>query len=115
MSIGSCGALVWALLAMTVPPANAQSAVSHSEHHAQAAAPSDNTLTEGEVRRINRDDRKITLRHGPIVNLDMPEMTMVFAVSDPAMLESVDVGVKVRFRAERREGQLTITHLEALK
>ena len=69
-------------------------------------------MTEGVVRRIDPANGKLTLRHGPIVNLDMPAMTMVFRVQDPAMLDKVKPGDKVRFRAENLKGALTVTILE---
>ena len=74
---------------------------------APAAAPS-----EGEVRRIDKAAGKLTLRHGPLANLDMPAMTMVFRVADPAMLDTLKEGDRLRFTAERVDGQLTVTHLE---
>jgi Cu/Ag efflux protein CusF len=70
------------------------------------------SLTDGEVRRVDKEARKITLRHGPIANLDMPGMTMVFQVSDPAVLDKVKVGDKVRFSAEKVNGQFTVNRLE---
>ena len=33
--------------------------------------------TEGEVRKVDKAAGKITVKHGPIANLDMPGMTMV--------------------------------------
>ena len=69
-------------------------------------------MTEGGVRRVDKDTRKITLRHGPIANLDMPGMTMVFQVSDPALLDKVKVGDKVRFSADKVNGQFTVNRLE---
>jgi Cu(I)/Ag(I) efflux system protein CusF len=68
-------------------------------------------LFEGEVRRVDKDARKITLRHGPMPSLDMPAHTMVFQVTDPAMLEQVKPGDKVRFTAEKRGGAFTITQI----
>ena len=70
------------------------------------------SMTEGEIRKIDRDAGKITIRHAPIANLDMPGMTMVFRVSDPAMLDRVKEGVKVRFVADRVGGALTVTRIE---
>ena len=70
------------------------------------------SMTEGEIRKIDRNAGKITIRHGPIANLDMPGMTMVFRVSDPAMLDRVKEGVKVRFVADRVGGALTVTRIE---
>jgi Cu(I)/Ag(I) efflux system periplasmic protein CusF len=69
------------------------------------------TLFEGEVRRVDKDARKITLRHGPMPSLDMPAHTMVFQVSDPGMLNLVKPGDKVRFHAEKRGGAFTITEI----
>ena len=77
----------------------------HAQHHAAA-------LTDGEVRKVDRDTKKITIRHGAIANLDMPPMTMVFQVKDPAMLESVKAGDKVRFSADKVGGAYTVTKLE---
>ena len=64
---------------------------------------------EGEVKKINESAGKITLKHGPITNLDMGSMTMVFRVNDPAMLKAVQVGDHVIFEADRVKGAITIT------
>jgi Cu/Ag efflux protein CusF len=80
---------------------------------ARAAASSSAELTEGEVRKVDKSAGKITVKHGEIKNLDMPSMTMVFVAADPAMLEKVKQGDKVRFRAEDKSGQLTITEIQA--
>jgi Cu/Ag efflux protein CusF len=64
---------------------------------------------DGEVRKIDKAQGKITLKHGEIKNLDMPPMTMVFRVKDPGMLERVAVGDKVRFDAAKVDGQYTVT------
>ncbi len=122
------------LLALGAAAAYAQqpSAADHSAHHpaaaeapaapgssaaaaapagaAQAAAQAD--MAEGEVRRIDKAGGKVTLRHGEIKSLDMPPMTMVFTVSDPAMLDAVAQGDKVRFRAVHEGGQYRVTALE---
>ena len=73
-------------------------------------------MIDGEVRRINEADGKITLRHGPIKKLEMDEPhTMVFRVKDPAMLKQVKVGDKVIFDADRVDGRLTVTKMEKAK
>ena len=72
-------------------------------------------LTEGEVRKVDKETKKITIRHGPIQNLDMPAMSMVFQVKDPAMLDQVKTGDKIRFRAEKVGTQYTVTHIESEK
>jgi Cu/Ag efflux protein CusF len=64
---------------------------------------------EGEVRKIEKAQGKITLRHGELKALDMPPMTMVFRVSNPAMLDNLAVGDKVKFDAEKIDGQYVVT------
>lgn len=66
-------------------------------------------LSEGEIRKIDKAAGKLTLRHGELKNLDMPPMTMVFQLRDPALLGSLKVGDKVRFRAEQQGGSLVLT------
>jgi Cu(I)/Ag(I) efflux system protein CusF len=65
--------------------------------------------TDGEVRKIDKAQSKVTLKHGEIKNLEMPPMTMVFRVKDPAMLDALTVGDKVRFSVEKIDGQYTVT------
>ena len=73
-------------------------------------------LINGQVTKIDESAGKITLKHGPIKKLDMNEgMTMVFRVQDPAMLKQVKVGDKVRFDADRINGQFTVTKIERAK
>ncbi len=67
---------------------------------------------EGEVRRVDRAQGRVTLRHGPIDSLNMPPMTMVFRVQDSAWLEGLQPGDKVRFQAARNNGAYTVTRLE---
>lgn len=74
---------------------------------ASAQAPS----VDGEVRKIDKAQQKITLKHGPIKNIDMPAMTMVFRVKDPGMLDAVSEGDRVRFTAEKVNGQFMITSI----
>lgn len=88
----------------------------HSAHEAAAANAAPATaaaaLTEGEVRKIDKETGKITLRHGEIRNLGMAPMTMVLRVQDPAMLDQVEVGDKVQFAAERVNGAITILQMQ---
>lgn len=66
--------------------------------------------------KIDESAGKITLKHGPIKKLDMDEgMTMVFRVQDPAVLKTVKVGDKVKFDADRVNGQITVTTLQKSK
>jgi Cu/Ag efflux protein CusF len=86
--------------------------LTHAETVNPPAAQSE-AMSEGEVRRIDAANGKITLRHGPIANLDMPPMTMVFRVQSPEMLSALKVGDKVKFRAEDRNGALIVTEIQA--
>jgi len=72
-------------------------------------------MAEGEIRKVDRDAAKLTIRHGELKQLEMPAMTMVFRVKDKAMLEQVATGDKVRFSAERVDGALTVTALDRVK
>ncbi len=73
-------------------------------------------LTDGEVTKIDQEAGKITIKHGPIKKLDMDEgMTMVFAVSDPALLKTVKAGDKVKFDADKVNGRFTVTKIEKAK
>lgn len=71
--------------------------------------------TEAEVRKMGLGARKITLKHGEIKNLEMPPMTMVFQVSNPALLGGVKTGDKVRFTADKVNGAYTVLTLEPAK
>ena len=68
--------------------------------------------SDGEIKKVDKAAGKITVKHGPLVNLDMPAMTMVFKVKDPAMLEQVKAGDKVKFTVEKINGAFTITALQ---
>lgn len=72
----------------------------------------DSGHVSGEVIKIDKSAGKITLKHGPIKNLEMDGMTMVFRVADPAMLDKVKPGDKVEFDADRVNGALTVTKIE---
>ena len=69
-------------------------------------------MTEGEVRKIDKEQGKITLKHGDIKNLGMPGMTMIFHVQDKTMLDPIKEGDKVKFVADNLNGQLTVTKIE---
>jgi Cu(I)/Ag(I) efflux system protein CusF len=101
-------------LLFAAPSAFAQSATSAPSKVAKPA-PAMTDMAEGEVRKVDKDARKITLRHGEIKQLDMPAMTMVFRVKDPSMLDKVKAGDKVKFKAEGSGGALTISEIEPAK
>jgi Cu/Ag efflux protein CusF len=92
-------------------------AAEHDAHHG-AAAPVANApaaMSEGTIKKVDKAAGKLTIAHGPLENLGMPPMTMVFRAADPAMLDRVKAGDKVRFVAEKTEGVFTVTKLEALQ
>ena len=69
---------------------------------------------EGQVRRIDKEAKKVTLQHGPLEGIDMPAMTMVFQVADPAMLDKIAVGNKVRFTVTRGGGAMTLQTIDVM-
>ena len=100
-----------AALAASAAVAQAQTApaaaVDRATHPATAAPQSD-----GEVRKVDKAQGKLTLRHGPLDNLSMPAMTMAFRVADPKLLDGLKEGDKVKFTAERVNGAFTVTALQ---
>ena len=80
-----------------------------------AAAAATSHLTDAEVRKVDREQGKLTLKHAEIKSLDMPPMTMVFVVKDKAMLDKLQPGAKVRFAAVKEGGQYTVTEIEVVK
>jgi Cu(I)/Ag(I) efflux system protein CusF len=92
-------------------------AAGHTAHHpagasAASAATAGTAMADGEVRKVDKDQGKVTLKHGPIASLDMPGMTMVFKVADPKVLDTLKPGDKVRFAADRINGVMTVTTIE---
>jgi len=69
-------------------------------------------MTDGEVRKVDKEAAKLTIKHGEIKNLDMPPMTMVFRVKDATLLDKVKAGDKVRFRAEKEGSAFVVTAIE---
>jgi Cu/Ag efflux protein CusF len=80
-----------------------------------AASVAPGAMSEGEIKNVDKDAGKLTIRHGELKNLGMPGMTMVFRVKDPAMLSQVKVGDKIHFVAEKVNGALTVSTLEVAK
>ena len=65
-------------------------------------------MSTGEVKKVDKSSGKVTIKHGPIDNLGMPAMTMVFRVKDPAMLDRMKAGDKISFVAEKVNGAYTL-------
>ncbi len=65
-----------------------------------------------EIRKIDTENSKVTLRHEPLTELNMGAMTMVFRVDDASMLRGFAVGDRVKFIPESRAGQLFVNFIE---
>lgn len=105
-------ALLSASLSVLNVGASAQTAAVTAQTPASATATPAKDMTEAEVRKIDKDTKKVTLKHGPIKNLDMPGMTMVFQVKDLAILDMLAVGDKILFTAEQQQGAFVVTGAE---
>lgn len=99
---------------LAAPLACANLAMAH-EHEGKLAAPANAELTDGEIKKVDKDAGKLTIKHGELKKLGMMPMTMVFKAADPAMLDQVAVGAKVRFSADKVNGVLTVTSIQVVK
>jgi Cu/Ag efflux protein CusF len=111
----NASAAVWLAALIGSGTANAQSPVEAPAQAVAASDPAATPMVDGEVRKVDRELGKITLRHGPITNLGMPGMTMVFKVADPALLSDLKEGDRVRFFADRINGAITVTAIEPVR
>lgn len=89
-------------------PAMAQTTMDHSKM-GMAATPG---MTDGEIRKIDKETGKITIKHGEIKHMDMPPMSMVFNVKDKAMLDKVQVGEKIQFIVVQDAGKMVVTDIK---
>ena len=97
----------------------AAAAAAQHAHHAPAASQvaqaAAKDLADGEVRKVDKANGKLTLRHGEIRSINMGPMTMVFGVKSPALLENLAAGDKVKFRVEEIKGDYVVTAIEKAK
>jgi Cu(I)/Ag(I) efflux system periplasmic protein CusF len=107
--------LAGALLASATPFVNADdshhAAASTQENGATAAA----GMSEGEIKKVDKEAGKITIKHGELKNLGMPPMTMIFRVKDKALLDQVKQGDKINFVAEKVNGKLTVMQITPIQ
>ena len=96
------------LAALVAGPVHAQD----KQAPATATTAASQALSDGEVRGVDRQQGKVTLKHGEIKSLEMPPMTMVFRVKDTAVLDRLKVGDKIRFTADQIDGALVLTRIE---
>lgn len=73
------------------------------------------SMTEGEVKKVDPDAGKVTIKHGPIKNMDMPGMTMVFTAKDKSLLTNVKAGDKIRFTVESEGGKMVLTEIQPMR
>ncbi|MGV3742788.1 MAG: copper-binding protein [Burkholderiaceae bacterium] len=98
-------------MALTMPYAFAD-----AFHHAAASVQAGSAgvaaeLSEGEIRKVDRENGKLTIKHGELKNLGMPPMTMVFQAADKSLLDQVKPGDKIQFIAGKQNGKLIVTHI----
>jgi Cu/Ag efflux protein CusF len=67
---------------------------------------------KGEVVKVDAKQKKLTIKHEPLTNLDMPAMTMVFVVAEDGMLDRVKTGEAIEFTADRVNGRITVTEIK---
>lgn len=85
----------------------------HSGHGAMhGAVPASAAMTGGVIKKVDMQTSKVTVAHGPLVNLGMPAMTMVFRVKDTSWLEQMKDGDKIRFIADNVNGSLTVVKFD---
>jgi Cu/Ag efflux protein CusF len=100
-----------AITALAGNPVFAQMNMDHGKM-GMAAAPG---MTDGEVRKIDKDAGKITIKHGEIKHMEMPGMTMVFVVKDKALLDKTAIGAKIQFMVMSESGQMVVTDIQPAK
>jgi Cu(I)/Ag(I) efflux system protein CusF len=88
---------------------------SSSSAAASASSPAATAMSDGEVKKVDKSAGKVTIKHGPLPNLDMPPMTMVFRVKEPSMLDQLKAGETIQFKAEKIDGNYTVTEVAPAK
>jgi Cu/Ag efflux protein CusF len=79
------------------------------QHPQTTASTTSDAWAEAEVRKVDVEARKVTLKHGEIKSLDMPAMTMVFQVDDPNLLKGLNTGERISFKAAHEQGRYVLT------
>ena len=104
--------LLSALLISIALPASGGGAQTQHDHASADVSQPAASMTEGEVKKVDQANGKITLRHGDIKHLDMPGMTMVFTVANKALLAQLKPGDKVQFLVVDQGGKLVVTDIQ---
>lgn len=106
---------LFAAMIFAAPMAYADESTHNHNHSDASATAGENEMSNGEVKKIDKEAGKITIKHGPLKNVGMSAMTMAFRVKDAAMLNQVKEGDKINFIVEKVNGNLTVTKIEAAK
>lgn len=72
-------------------------------------------MTDGEIRKVDKEAGKVTIKHGEIKNLEMPGMTMVFTAKEKSLLDKVQAGDKVKFAVINEGGKMVVTDIQTVK
>lgn len=72
-------------------------------------------MTDGEIRKVDKEAGKVTIKHGEIKNLEMPGMTMVFTAKEKSLLDKVQAGDKVKFAVINDGGKMVVTDIQTVK
>ena len=107
------GLITASVSSFATSPAGAPMAKDDAKKAIPVAAAAD--MADGEVRKVDKENKKITLKHGVIKSLDMPGMTMVFGIKDTAMLDNLKAGDKVKFKAEQTGSAIVVTDIQIAK
>ncbi len=94
--------LAWPLSGFTQAPMD----------HAKMAASPQMAMTDGEIKKIDLDNGKVTIKHGQIKHMDMPGMTMVFTAKDKSLLSNLKPGDKVVFMVVHENGKMIVTDIQ---
>lgn len=100
-----------ALATLIGVPGIANAQIDHNKMDATPMA----SMTDGEIRKVDKDAGKVTIKHGEIKNLDMPGMTMVFTAKDKSLLDKVQAGDKVKFAVINDGGKMVVTDIQTVK
>ena len=112
--LSAAASTAWAVA--LAPAAQAQSAIDGVQSaQATVAAVAASDTTDGEVRKVDVEGGKLTLKHGEIKNLEMPGKTMVFVAKDKALLETLKAGDTVKFKAINDGGKFTVTDIQPVR
>lgn len=106
-------ALAFAASSLLPMSSFAQATTEHDHGHASEASTA--SWTEGEVRKVDRESSKLTIKHGEIKHLDMPGMTMVFTVRDQGLLATLKPGDKIKFMVVSEGRKLIVTDIQSIR